>query len=648
MQELLNSNPNDEINLREFFKTLWAYKLFIASTCAIGIVLGGYYALNADKEFTSTAIFNVDDGNSSSISMGGQLGLLANLAGVSQSAGSSGAISLDRFTGRVFIEHLDEKLNFQADTYFNSYDPDLVEPKWKSIIKRVIGYEESATNIQEVIWQSIVKNYSKRIVLDETPEGIFKIIVTHGIPQRAAEIANSIMDVIISNNRDEKKTDQDKMLTYLSNSLADALSDLEISQSNLKKFALVNSALPLESFAAGSIELNDLRVKLSRTSELQEAVAALLLMLNNKTTDQDDYLLLRQKFPIVDQVEFRRILGQNEIISSWSWPEASSVDTIFDTLSERKSRLQSQIDISQIDAERSRLALQTYAKLEREAKISEATYTVLIEQVKAQSMAAGYRPDKTKIYEYGSIPISPSAPKKTVILIFGAALGLIVGIVLSYLLALKRGIYYSKNSIKTLAQARFSSSIRSIVTLRNKNLDVVNTMLLKNPNSTLRDMAVEIHKSGTTIVVVTSSRAKLTGNDVARALGSYMQSDSLKVAIIDFSSKVKKLHINEKKLSIGSFIVAESAGNVSILRPSDDLAPMELLGQKDFAKNMQSLNSKIDLLFLCADNDDATSLLRACQWQKTFHLTIARTKRTKSATLELMSTLLPIQGLLHD
>ena len=63
MQELLNSNPNDEINLREFFKTLWAYKLFIASTCAIGIVLGGYYALNADKEFTSTAIFNMDDGN---------------------------------------------------------------------------------------------------------------------------------------------------------------------------------------------------------------------------------------------------------------------------------------------------------------------------------------------------------------------------------------------------------------------------------------------------------------------------------------------------------------------------------------------------------------------------------------------------------
>ena len=57
MQDSLNSNSDDEIDLRELFTTLWAYKLFIAGTCALGIVFGGYYALNSDKKFTSTAIF---------------------------------------------------------------------------------------------------------------------------------------------------------------------------------------------------------------------------------------------------------------------------------------------------------------------------------------------------------------------------------------------------------------------------------------------------------------------------------------------------------------------------------------------------------------------------------------------------------------
>ena len=528
MQDSLNSNSDDEIDLRELFITLWAYKLFIAGTCALGVVFGGYYALNADKEFTSAAIFKLDQAKSGGISLGGEFGALASIAGFGGGLAAT-ILPTDQVTGRIFIEKLDAKLNFQADPYFNTYNPNSVDPIWKSLIKSAIGWQKSSTDAQEAIWQGIVAKYSKNVVLDETPDGSVKIVVTHVNPQRAAEIANVIMDEIISTAKNKKNTEQDQQLSYLSNTLAKALSDLEVSQSNLKEFALENSALPLENFAAGSLQLDALREQLSRTSELHEAVAALSLMLQNKTTDQKNYMALRQQFPIVDQVEFRRVLGQNEIISSWSWPEASSVDAVFDTLSERKSRLQSQISASQIAAERSGLALETYAKLEREAKIAEATYTVLIEQVKAQSMVAGYRPDKTEVYEYASASINPSAPKRSLILALGAVLGLFVGAALSLVLALRRGVYYSKNSLITGAQARLTASVRALLPLRNKSLNDVNTMLVKKPRPVLRDMAVEIHKSAATQVVVTSSRAKLTGNDVARALASYMQSDTMKL-----------------------------------------------------------------------------------------------------------------------
>jgi hypothetical protein len=161
-------------------------------------------------------------------------------------------------------------------------------------------------------------------------------------------------------------------------------------------------------------------------------------------------------------------------------------------------------------------------------------------------------------------------------------------------------------------------------------------------------MVVEIHKNAAPQVVVTSSRAKMTGNDVARALASYMQSESMKVAVIDFSSRAKKQEIDGKRLSVGSFVVAESAGYISVLKPDGDLAAMELLSHKDFWEKTQSLNSTFDLVFLCADNGDAISLLNALEGKKTFHITLARTKNTKSATLEIMRSLLPIQGLLYD
>ena len=650
MQNLLNSETsetNDEIDLRELFITLWAYKLFIACTCVLGILYGGYYALNANKEFSSTAIFKLDQNKPAGISIGRGFGALASMAGFKDGINTS-ALPVDQITGRIFIQNLDAELNFQADPYFNTYNPNSVDPIWKSLIKRAIGWQKSSTNAREAIWQGIVATYKKNVVLGKTKDGSFKITVTHLNPQRAAKIANIIMDKIISTTKNKNNSSQDQQLSYLSNTLAKALGDLEVSQSNLKDFAIDKSALPLESFAAESLQLDALREQFSRASELHEAVAALLLILQNKTTDQNDYLALRQKFPIIDQVQFRRVLGQNEIVSSWSWPEFSSVSTVFDTLTERKSRLQSLIDASQKNTERSGLTLETFAKLKRKAKVAEATYAVLIEQVKAQSMAVGYRPNRSEVYEYASVSISPFSPNRILILAIGAVLGLFVGAALSLVLALRRGVYYSKNSLKIGAQARLSASLKTLLPLRNKILEDVNAMLMKKSCPILRDMAVEIHKSAATQVVVTSSRATLTGNDVARALASYMQSDTMKVAVIDFSSKGEILDTDAERLSVGSFVVADSAGHVSVLRPDGDLAAMELLSQRDFWKNTQSLNSTFDLVFLCADNGDAISLLSALEDQKTFHITLARTKHTKSATLARMRSLLPIQGLLYD
>lgn len=647
MQDFLNSKHKDEIDLRELFITLWAYKLFIAITCVSGIVFGGHYALNADKKFSSKAIFKLDTAQANSIARQGNFGALASLAGFNNLGGSLN-LPVDQVSGRIFIEKLDTILKFKTDPYFNTYNPNRAEPTWKSLIKRIIGWPKSPINAQEAVWQSIVSKYKKNVTLGSTDDGSIKIVVTHVNAKRAAKIANVIMEEIINRARDKKDTQQDLQLSYLSNTLAKALSDLEISQSKLKEFTLKNSALPLESFATESLQLDALRDQLRRTSELHEAVAALLLMIQNNATNQANYMSLRQKFPIVDQVEFRRVLGQNEIISSWNWPEAKSVVAVFDTLTERKSRLQSQITASQIEAEQSSLSLETYARLERQANIANATYTVLIEQVKAQSMLSGYRVDNTEIYEYASASINPSEPKRNMILAVGAILGLFVGAVLSLFFANLRGVYHSKNSLKIGVQARFTATTKALIPLRSKSLKEIITILTKKPLPYLRNMAVGINKNATTQVVITSSRTKLTSNEVARVLSSYMQSNTMKIAIINFSTKAKLQTIEGEELSVGPFIVAESAANISVLRPESNLAALETLSHKDFWENIQSLDSTFDLVILCADNDDSISLLNALEGQKAFHITLARTNRTKSATLMHMRALLPIQGLFYD
>ena len=126
MQDLPNTGSNDEINLHELFITLWAYKLFITCTCALGIVFGGYFALNTNKKFTSAAIFKLDDGSSSAISLSGEVNTLIKASGFELGSITNSNLPLDQVKGRVFIEKLNEKLNFEADTYFNTYDPNSI------------------------------------------------------------------------------------------------------------------------------------------------------------------------------------------------------------------------------------------------------------------------------------------------------------------------------------------------------------------------------------------------------------------------------------------------------------------------------------------------------------------------------------------
>ena len=360
MKDNLNSNSYDEIDFREFFLILWTYKLLIAFTCAMGILYGGYSALNANKEFTSSAIFHISNDKPNSNLSNINFGSLARLTGFGNPLPND-FISTSQINGRVFIKNIDTKMDLQSDPFFNNYNPEKVaEPLWKSAIKDAIGLQKNSIDIQETIWQGITNKFSKNVFVEQNKNGVIVISVTHRNSIRAAKLANAIMEEIIFIKKQKSVNQQNSQLEYLSNTLAKALDDLETSQANLKAFALENSIVPLESFTVETLQLEKLREQLNRTTELLDAVTRLSLMLKNNNTSKTDYQILRKTYPIVDQVEFRRVLGQNEIISSWKWPDISSITAVIDTLSERKSRLKSKIDVSQIAAQRSSLALETY------------------------------------------------------------------------------------------------------------------------------------------------------------------------------------------------------------------------------------------------------------------------------------------------
>ena len=214
--------------------------------------------------------------------------------------------------------------------------------------------------------------------------------VTHVSPEKAAQYANSFMEEIRILVTDEKNKDQAFRLTYLSETLADALQDMEKAQEELKNYALKNSALAQENFISGSLKLDEIRMEKRKVEEIANLLTILESIIKSGNVDSNSYEAIRSSHPLVDDIDFRRILGMSETISAWTWPEVETIEAVSATLRDRIKRLNVEIKNIEDNAKIYATSAGDLTKLTRDAKIAEATYTVLIEQVKSQSLAAGF------------------------------------------------------------------------------------------------------------------------------------------------------------------------------------------------------------------------------------------------------------------
>ena len=96
--------------------------------------------------------------------------------------------------------------------------------------------------------------------------------------------------------------------------------------------------------------------------------------LSSGNLDNKSYEALRLNHPLVDDIEFRRILGMSETISAWTWPEIETIDAVSATLRDRIKQLD--VDIKNIE-ENARIyatSAEGLAKFKRDAKFDRKNF----------------------------------------------------------------------------------------------------------------------------------------------------------------------------------------------------------------------------------------------------------------------------------
>lgn len=641
------TTDNDEIDLAELFHALWAHKISIGFCTAFAIFCAGYYALTTDKEYTAKAVFEIQQGdNGRGFNLPGDLGALASLAGV-QGGGASGTDALlERVKSKEYILETNDALNFDADPYFNDYAPNQTDPLWKATIKNLIGWQSDERTADAIIENKIVETFKEVVSVSTTDAGAISLSVTHENPERAAFYANELMEFTRDLVLDEQEESTDLRLNYLSETLADALQEMERTQERLKLYALENSTVANQSFVAGSLQLDQLRSERQDALEFTTTLTRLEEIVKLGALDQNAYLTLRDTNPMIDDVRFRRIMGMSETISAWSWPELETIQAVSATLADRVQRLNIEIAEIEVDARQYASSAEEFAQLTREAKIAEATYTVLIEQVKSQSLAAGFKPDAFKVYEYATPPLTPSAPKRSLILALGAVLGVFVGSALALMNSMRRGVYYSRGSIITDVCAKLVLPVSALRRLSKLPLTVIADRLNTRNILTLDELLMLTANQQLIFVANLNTRTDPAG--IARAIAVRASTTGRKVALCDFSGSSAEQKSGDEEMNVLDMPFMATDANVHLMTSIPALSGPNFYLSSTLTKRMNALFENYDQVILCGGDADPSSALMGIKEYDPCVVLLARSKHTKKSDVQKIRTIQPIEVLLYE
>lgn len=640
-----NSNAqSEEIDLKEILAALWAHKILIFLVTSLFLFFSVYHILNTTKKFTARAIFQIQEQSKSGISLPGDLGALASLAGLTGGGGAEDPnVLLERFAGREFILNLSESSSLANDTYFNTFDPDYKDPMWKAQIKKILGWQKTEAEKTAIIENNIIQNFKQNVFFEKTKSGTIKILVTHVSPEKAANYANNFMEEIRLLVKDEKNKDQDVRLTYLSETLADALQDMEQAQEELKNYALKNSALAQENFISGSLKLDEIRMEKRKVEEIANLLTILESIIKSGNVDSNSYEAIRSSHPLVDDIDFRRILGMSETISAWTWPEVETIEAVSATLRDRIKRLNVEIKNIEDNAKIYATSAGDLTKLTRDAKIAEATYTVLIEQVKSQSLAAGFQPDTFTVFEYATAPLSPSSPNRKFILALGVIFGIFFGCALSIINSMLRGVYYTRSALVTDANAELALKIKSIRRMTRMSISKIFAFISKHRVIVLDE--AEIKLANKKLIYIFNSGGRPTAANFARILATQSAHSGRKVVLCDTTGQIENEAKDSTERHASGLPILNINDNISVMKGANESS---FFTSPNFNKTVKDLKNHFDQVFICSSGKNSNLGLMALEEFTPSLVLIAGLRSTRKLEIRKIETDQPIDLLFYD
>lgn len=439
--------PDDAIDLRKVFATLWRGKWLIVGAALAANAVGAYYAYRvAVPIYTAYSEVALDVREDRTLT-----DIESAVSGLSSDWRMVNT-ELELMRSRTLLRQLVERLDLMEDPRFNvSLARELYAPSpgpvdyLRGILPRLFGAPPPPVPVQpseEDILEGVVNGVRSVIsVHNDGDSFVFTLAATTPDPVLSAQLANALAEVYIEDQIAVKYEATDRAAAWLADRVADLRRELESAEEAVNDFNSATELVSPETLDVQNRQLKDLRDRRGvAQQDFAEAEARRAALEQARAAGDRTAMAAVADDPRLNRLALDVTSGG---------VEAALFDTRFDEVLER-TVLEAGLARQQIEALDRSIAdltarvesqssdLVTLQQLEREAEASRLIYESFLLRLREISIQQGIQQPDARIISNATVPGAPIAPSKKRIMATALLIGAIAGAGLVFLWEMMR------------------------------------------------------------------------------------------------------------------------------------------------------------------------------------------------------------------
>lgn len=443
---------DDLIDLGALLHTLWRGKLFLTLVTSVALFIGAWYAYGvATPTYVSSAVVMLNIREERVVDFESVMGGLS---------ADTSVVNTETYVlrSRSLMGKIVDRLDLSNDPEFNrrlrppSFS-DRVKGMLRTGLASVIGAQPQSAPMGDAFEarrtrEATINGLLSVLSVRNLPSSlVFEVQVETADPVKSALVADTLVELYILNQIEVKYEATEQATDWLATRLAELKEQLETAEARVKVFRAETDLVNQESLVAMERQVKDVRDRAAGTEASLQAATAQLARIGAATTPDARVAAsgdaqLRQLATRIDQpsiaAAFEARFAQ---VAQRAQLEVTRATSQLEALRTSQADLEVEIDRQSND-------LIDLQQLTREADAIRLLYEYFLGRLNETSAQQGIQQADSRALSQAVVPVTPSAPNKSLILALSMLLGLMGGAALLLLRELRQDSFRTADALE--------------------------------------------------------------------------------------------------------------------------------------------------------------------------------------------------------